>query len=71
MNDRKAHYDRAYGIWSGNPKGHKPDFTKCAANVIPRGGWSVASDHQCTRPCGHGPDGAFCKQHAKQYQLNA
>ena len=65
----RSSYDRAYGISSCNPKGDRPDFTKCAASVSPRGGWAVATDHQCKRPCGHGPNGAFCKQHAKAYEV--
>lgn len=60
------HYDSRYGVSSVQPKGVRPDFTRCAQSVTPRGGWAM-SDHQCTRKNGHGPDGAFCKVHAKQF----
>jgi hypothetical protein len=50
-----------YGQWSGNPKGRNADLTKCAEEV-----WSGFLSHQCTRKCGYGEDGVFCKQHAKQ-----
>lgn len=58
------HYSPCYGVWSEKPKGSRPNFTKCAASVDSKGGWGPV-EHQCTRPCGHGPDGAYCKQHAK------
>ncbi len=61
-------YARRYGISPANPKGVRPDFTKCAADVSARGGWSLAASNQCKRPCGHGPNGAFCKQHAKEFR---
>lgn len=63
----RNYYERVYGISSANPKGNRPDFTKCAARVMPRGGWSLATEHQCKNKCGHGPESAFCKTHAKQY----
>lgn len=62
-----GYYQRTYGVCSANPKGDRPDYTKCAASVYPRGGWSLATEHQCKRNCGHGPDGSFCKAHAKAY----
>jgi len=37
----------------------KPDPERCAKQVAH--GWTYA---QCARKRGHGPEGAFCKQHA-------
>ena len=47
-----------YGRWTYGP--HVPGH--CAARVTsPEGFWG----HQCSRYSGHGPDGLFCKQHAR------
>lgn len=56
------HHKKKYGQWAGNPRGSQPDLTRCAEEVYPKHSWF---SRQCTRKCGHGPDGAFCKQHAK------
>lgn len=61
-----THYQKSYGKWSGKPNGNRPDFTKCAASVHPPGMWSI--ERQCSRSCGHGPDGAYCKTHAKKIE---
>lgn len=53
-------YPTTYGDWAGNPKGTKPDFTRCCAEVQSHDGWRWS---QCARKRGHGPDGAYCKQH--------
>jgi len=55
-------YPDKYGAWAGFPRGNKPDYARCCERVFgdrssPPGG------HQCQRPRGHGPDGAYCKQH--------
>lgn len=42
----------------------RPDFTKCAAEVDVSAKWNES--HQCNRKCGHGPEGAYCKQHASK-----
>ena len=61
--------ERRYGQWVGNPKGRRQDPTKCIEEVWPsNGGWIP---YQCTRKRGHGPDGLYCKQHAKQHTENA
>jgi len=59
--------DGVYCRWGGNPKGVKEDTTRCIEEVWPqdRGTWLP---HQCGRRRGHGPDGRFCKQHAKKYR---
>lgn len=54
-------YQQKYGAWAGNPAGRKPDFTKCCEQIWTRERWS--RHMQCSRPRGHGPDGAYCKQH--------
>ena len=50
---------RVYGDWAGNPKGHKYNSNQCAAEI------GEYIFYQCSRKPGHGPDGLYCKQHAK------
>jgi len=57
--------DRRYGEWAGNPKGHPENKEYCIASVY---GERSMIDHQCTRKRGHGPDGLYCRQHAKQVE---
>ena len=55
--------ERIYGNWAGDPKGQKEDITRCIEEVWPRDvGWVP---YQCLRKRGYGPDGLYCKQHAK------
>lgn len=56
-----THHDERYGIWGGNPGGDLPDPDRCAAKVTPPGD---RVSRQCSRPRGHGPEGAFCRTHA-------
>ena len=49
-----------YGVWGGEPNGHAFDPRHCAYEVS--GDWM---GYQCYRKPGHGPDGLYCKQHAK------
>ena len=54
---------RRYGrktAW--HPRGHAEDPAQCIAEVDSADGWNK---HQCYRNRGHGPDGLYCKQHAK------
>jgi hypothetical protein len=44
------------------------DVTQCVESV-PDGGRMVTS-HQCRNARGHGKDGLYCAQHAKQYPVN-
>ena len=65
MDDRtrsahSTHYKSCYGNWVGAPKGHAPDYARCCAEVAYPPSWQ---HRQCTRKRGHGPDGAYCKQH--------
>jgi hypothetical protein len=56
-----ALYKAAYGAWTGFPKGHAPDYSRCCVEIWSSERWSRAS--QCSKKRGHGPDGAYCKQH--------
>ena len=55
---------RYYAQSAGNPRGVKEDKAKCAFEVWPTGRWP--RPYQCERKRGQGPDGAYCKQHAKK-----
>lgn len=57
------HWQKEYG---GITK-QKPDFTKCAHDVVVSVKWNES--HQCGRSCGHGPDVAYCKTHAAMHTL--
>jgi hypothetical protein len=54
----KAHFRPEYGH-DGYCK--RPDFARCADSVYSGSVWRGSK--QCSRKNGHGPDGAFCKQH--------
>lgn len=54
---------RRYNEWAGNPKGIPEDPTRCIKEVWDPNGWL---SHQCRRKRGHGPNGEYCKQHAKK-----
>jgi hypothetical protein len=56
--DENRLYPAAYAQWSGNPKGIRPDFTRCCEEV-----YANFQSHQCGRKRGFGPDKAYCKQH--------
>ena len=62
--------ERVYGEWAGNPKGVREDVTRCVREVFPGsgGGWIP---YQCQRKRGYGPDGLYCKQHARFAQHEA
>ena len=53
----KAAYSSGYGRYSNE----KPDFDRCSKAVRYGGAWGGSK--QCTRKNGHGPHGAYCKQH--------
>jgi hypothetical protein len=61
---------RRYGFWSGCPRGQAEDPTRCIEEVCPSmaRGWIPL---QCRRKRGHGPDGLYCKQHAKKHNMEA
>lgn len=62
MKDHK--HQKSYGQWAGNPKGNPPDTARCAEEIRPAGQWQFS---QCSRKCGYGPNGVYCKQHAKRF----
>lgn len=53
--ERKAQYKKAYGRAR-----QLPDYEKCAEEVSSPDSWQW---YQCRRKAGHGPHGAWCKQH--------
>lgn len=61
MIEQSPLYPKSYGAWAGNPKGQAPDYELCCEEVWSRDRWSRC--HQCSKKRGHGPDGAYCKQH--------
>ena len=52
---------RRYGVWGGNPDGVPEDKTRCMSSVT-----REYHSGQCARNRGFGPDGGYCKQHAKE-----
>lgn len=52
-----------YNKWTGNPKGFQYKEERCAYEVHDIVGWG---QHQCFRKNGYGPNGLYCKQHAKK-----
>lgn len=51
-----------YGVWAGNPKGSTEDKSKCVVEVRTKFGGLFK---QCGRKRGFGPNGEYCKQHAR------
>lgn len=56
---------KRYGQWAGNEAGQAEDPTRCTESVLPAREWI---SKQCTKKRGHGPDGAYCKQHANKIE---
>ena len=61
-----SYHQKRYGAWAGYPQGSAPVPGRCAKEV-----WHGFHASQCTRKRGHGPEGAFCKQHAKKVRTDA
>jgi len=57
---------RRYGQWAGNPNGRTEDKTRCIWEVWERG--RIINSYQCFRKRGYGPNGLYCKQHAKKVE---
>ena len=55
-----------YGTWAGNPDGRKYQEGYCAYECAEPGRW--IHFYQCSRKNGHGPEGLYCKQHAKMVE---
>lgn len=60
---------KQYGKWAGFPSGHAYDPERCAAEVWESG--RGINHYQCQRKNGHGPEGLFCKQHAKMIEADS
>ena len=60
---RKAAEEFKYGTWAGNPSGYPFLKSQCAAECYDD---FTRRFFQCSRKPGHGPDGLYCKQHAKK-----
>ena len=56
---------KTYGNWVGNPDGQLEDEKYCIKEVWGNDRWSHG--YQCGRKRGYGPDGKYCKQHAKVF----
>lgn len=57
-----SRYPEAYGAWAGNPKGQRPDYTRCCEEVtVYQGRWPKYT--QCSNKRGKGPDQAYCGKH--------
>lgn len=59
LEEAQAHI---YGSWAGNPNGHKYHFGKCAYSYYQQRSYI---SRQCGCNNGHGPNGLYCKRHAK------
>jgi hypothetical protein len=59
--DFKAQYPKDYGP---SFRCRKPDYARCAESVADDG--RMVTSSQCSRKNGHGPEGAWCKQHDPQ-----
>lgn len=59
-----SYHKERYGQWAGNEKGNRAEPGLCAKEVQMR---DTPRFKQCSRHRGYGPEGAFCKQHAKEY----
>jgi hypothetical protein len=57
--------ERRYDCWAGNTKGIPEDKTRCVEEVTDFTGWHP---YQCSRKRGYGPDGLYCRQHAKRLE---
>lgn len=57
---------RIYDKSAMNPKGIPEDPTRCVASVTDFTGWH---QYQCKRKRGYGPNGEYCKQHAKKFDI--
>ena len=54
--------ERRYGRWAGNPEGVPENEANCVQELYNRNDWHF---YQCSRKRGHGPNGEYCRQHAK------
>lgn len=60
-------HKKTYGNWAGNTRGQPADLNRCCEEVtFYIGSWP--HNKQCSRKRGHGPEGAYCKQHNPETQ---
>jgi hypothetical protein len=57
--------ERRYGQWAGQLNGRREDITRCVVEIFPRDAYI---SRQCRRLKGYGPEGEYCKQHAKRFE---
>lgn len=55
-------YKERYGARASYKTGSPPDYARCCEEVADYS-TNRLHYHQCRRKRGHGPDGAYCKQH--------
>jgi len=60
--DKDKNGIRRYGKWGWNEVGVKEDPRCCVIEIQPH---HTSVPRQCSSVRGHGPNGEFCKQHAK------
>ena len=62
----KDHYKKYYGAETEYSKGKKADYRRCCTAI------RMAHDViQCRGKSGYGPDGAYCKTHARELEILA
>lgn len=54
-------HKKQYGRWAGSPNGTPAYPERCCEEVYENGRWPLP--RQCNKKRGHGPEGAYCKQH--------
>ena len=54
--------ERVYGLWAGNPNGHREDPERCIAALHDR---YTPGGAQCRFKRGKGSDGNLCGTHAR------
>jgi len=56
-----------YRQWAGSPEGTLEDPTRCIQEVWEQS--RMIHAYQCLRKRGFGPDGLYCRQHAKKHSV--
>ena len=60
----KDHYRTHYGVEKDGNKGKRADYKRCCYAI------NIAQDVlQCRGKSGQGPDGAYCKTHARELEI--
>lgn len=60
----KDHYRTHYGVERDGNKGKRADYKRCCHAI------RMCQDViQCRGKNGHGPDGAYCKTHARELEI--